>query len=196
MGLLAIVAMSCSCLGVDSGDLSLHGTISKVNISGDKAVISFKGIGRASQNDPAFQNCIHPLALYDTDLHLVFGGGMHTYPRFRYLEWLNKAEAINLLKQFREENAEVSLRIKTDSILYSKLRGNLSVSRISGTLISIAEWKNLFKESISEFHKGLGVDYQSVIRAKHGAVLQPADPALSKPQGKKKSKPKSEARAQ
>lgn len=176
LALLAIASLSGPCLGADDGDLQVYGVISKVTIAGEDAVISFRGIGHASSNDAAVQDRSHRLALHDIEIHLNLGAAsMHTYPRFRYLEWLKKDEAIALLEKFKNESTEVSLSIRLGSILYSKPQGKLRASRIEGSLISVAAWENLFKESIADFHKDFGVDYRAVIDAENQGADQAAD---------------------
>ncbi|NNE91098.1 MAG: hypothetical protein HKN23_05580 [Verrucomicrobiales bacterium] len=180
LALLFIAASSCACLAEPVVDLTVYGTVSNVEVSEEEVVISFKGIGNARRNDPAFASRAQPLALYDTNIHLKFGSKMHTYSKFRYLDWLKREEAIALLRKFQKESTEIKIAIESDGIVYSKAQGDLRVSKMSGTLIMLAEWKNLFKESIAERYKDLGVDYNAVMRADQDGAGQPATAPESK----------------
>ena len=169
LALVLIATGFCACRAATAATLSVQGTICRVVVAEETVTISFKGIGQLHPDDPAFTNREQPLALYDTSIELKFRGGIESYSGFRYLEDLNREEAIALLQRFRDEGTEMEISIATDRIVYSMPQGRLRVSRISGTMVALAPWASLFRESIAERFNDLGVDYNVVMGVEQDA---------------------------
>ena len=116
--------------------------------------------------ESVFKNHRHPIALYDSRIHLRLDfEHMETYVGWRYLETLKKEEVIALFEELQAKDGEVFIEINADGMQHSSSTAGFGVSRISGSPILVAKWKSMFTKSIAERYKDRGIDYGAVIKA-------------------------------
>lgn len=177
-------AMACSLNAKSGCNLSIYGTIHSVKISDGGVSIEFTGIGSLALGDPAFkEERFQYLSIDRAVIHLKFNGytkGMVTYSGFRYIDFINSEQAVAILKDCQVKSADVRIILDAESLTYSKKGdGALRVSAMKGTLGEVAQWSHLFKESISEHTKHMGVRYDLV----HG--LKPKAESVTPSAGEK-----------
>ncbi len=179
-----IVAVSLFLTGLlhaKSGDnLGFYGIINSVKTSNGSVSIEVTGIANLTIDDPSLKNQKQSLGLKHAVIQLKFDSGfkgMHTYSGFRYLDWIDEEQAISLLKEFQKKSSEVRLILDAESLTYSMNdKGLLRPSSLVATLDEVSLWTNLFKESISEYTKDMGVNYDLILKPE-----SPSEPTNNKP---------------
>jgi hypothetical protein len=209
--IVAVFLFLTGILHAKSGDnLGFYGIINSVKTSYGSVSIEVTGIANLTIVDSTLKNQQQSLSLTLAVIQLKFDSGfkgMHTYSGFRYLDWIDEEKAISLLKEFQEKSAEVRLILDAESLTYSvNDKGLLRPSSLVATLDEVSLWTNLYKESISEYTKDMGVNYELILRpeppseptnkkAEQAGTGQPATRPESKSEGSDQPQPKSEERS-
>jgi hypothetical protein len=172
------LSMACSLPAKSDGDLSIYGTISEVKTIEGKVSIKLTGIASLALNDPSLKNQLQVFSLSDVEIFLKFDSeikGMHTYSRFRYLDWIDESKAIAILKESQKNSTEIMMVLDSETLTYSKTDKGMRVSSLAGMLDAVSPWTNLYKESIGEHTKELGIRYELVHEIKKD--LKQIDPS-------------------
>ena len=188
MKLALIVSMfflPCSLHADSARNLAIYGVINDVKTTKEDVSIVFTGIAGLNLNDPSLKEPVQYFSLSHMVIHLKFDNGfkgMHTYSRFRYLDWINEEQAIFILKECQKKSTEIRMIFDAESLTYSRTaNGALRVSSLTGTIWEVAPWVNLEKESLSDHLKMyMGVRYDLV-----PGVKPDAEPVVPSDGGKK-----------